>query len=168
MLDGVSAVAVIAIASFAIDRIVSGVLFVISLVGLMSDPQTIQNPPRRLRAEKWHKVIYFVFAAALSIPVLAFYGQIRIFKALGFADMPGLIDASITGLILVAGADRLAEFQRFAGARAAAKAEEQAKPSEPVQVVGRLFLEERRPSHKVAESTPKSAEAARDPDRARP
>lgn len=143
MVDGVGALALVFIASFGIDRIVTGTLFALSFfkpwARFLPEPRTVSGSGPRERAERHYKLVYFLFAAVLGIGVLAYFGQVRIFAALGFDQTNPLLDAVITGLILVAGADRisqLVDITKKAGPRGLA---EPASP--PIEVTGKLVLE---------------------------
>lgn len=135
-LDGVTAIALILIASFAIDRIVTAAMFLLSFVRPSLDPTGIENPGARAKAEKQYKLLYVVLAGVLAIPVLAHYGGVRILSALGIATEP-LLDTVLTGIVLVGGSDRIAALLKFPGATGA---ERPAPP--PIQITGRLTLEE--------------------------
>jgi hypothetical protein len=141
-LDGVSVIAIIVIASFAIDRIVTGLLFLLSLNKRWSqrypDPALTADPALRATQQNRLKVWYFTFAAILAIPVWAGIGQVRLLESLGFPTNR-LFDVIVTGLILVGGSDRVAEVLKPAGARGAgAKAE----PA-PITIQGSLVIEDR-------------------------
>ena len=139
-LDGVSALALILIASFGIDRIVTGFLFLLSFVKpwtrLFPDPALLDEGPEHVAAVKKQKLLYFTLAGVLGGVVLAYFGEVRIFRALGFTETNTLLDAVMTGLIMMAGADRVAQFLRMGGVSGGGVAE-----SRPVEITGRLILE---------------------------
>ncbi len=139
-IDGVSAIAIILIASFAIDRIVNGLLFLLSLFKpwrkWFPDPNTIMEPGERANAKRKQTVLYFILAGILGIVVLAWYGEIRIFKAVLGRDINPILDTIVTGLTLVAGADRIAEIMKLPGAPGKEK-----PSSRPVEITGKLVLE---------------------------
>jgi hypothetical protein len=145
--DGVTAIAMILIASFAIDRIAVGLLFLFSFMPkwkrTFPEPSSFAEPGERASAERKRKLIYFVFAGVLAGAFLAGYGQDRILKAAGFSINP-LLDAVVTGLILMGGADRMTELLKMIGVQNAEKAE--ASPH-PIEITGRVILEE--PADKV-------------------
>ena len=148
-IDGVSAIAVILIASFGIDRIVMGLLFILSFMKpwdrVLPDPLTVQDTVERAKAEKKQKLLYFVCAGVLGGLVLAFFGEVRIVRALGFDKINYVLDSIMTGLILMAGADRVAEtLKMMPGATSIEKS-----GSRPIEITGRLILEDET-SKKVA------------------
>jgi TctA family transporter len=125
-LDGVSAIAMILIGSFAIDRIVTALLFLLSFVRLA---------PEAAVHERRYKLIYYCLAGVLGIVVLGYYGQVRVLTALGIRIEP-LIDTLLTGIVLVGGADRIAELLKAPGA------EPRKEEPQPIEITGKLVLEE--------------------------
>ena len=135
-LDGVTAIALILIASFAIDRIVTAALFLLSFVIPWLDPGSVESPGARARAEKLYKLVYVTIAGVLAVGVVAQYGGVRLLSALGMASDP-LLDTFLTGIVLVGGSDRIAALLKLPGAPDA----ERAAPP-PIQITGKLTLEE--------------------------
>ncbi len=139
-IDGVTGIAVILIGSFAIDRIVTGTLFLLSFVRPWAqrfpDPATVDDRVARVKAEKKQQLAYFVLAGTLAIPILAGYGGVQLFSQLGFQDVHWLLDTVFTGLILVGGADRVSLFLR-----GSAEAGGGSSAPRPVEINGRLVLE---------------------------
>jgi hypothetical protein len=135
-LDGVTAIALILIASFAIDRIVTATMFLLSFLIPPLDPGSIEGLGARARAEKLYKLVYVTTAAVLAVGVVAHYGGVRILAALGMAPDPWL-DTILTGIVLVGGSDRIAALLKLPGA---SDGERAAPP--PIQITGRLTLED--------------------------
>jgi hypothetical protein len=151
-IDGVSAIVVIVIASFAIDRIVTGLLFLLPFIKPWSrafpDPSTYKDALEYANAVKRQKLIYFIFAGILG-GVIVYFGDLRIFYALGFTgDKEGftgdkgnilnnILNYTITGLILIGGSDRIASvILKSSGTPGAEKVSQS-----PIQITGRLVLE---------------------------
>lgn len=138
-IDGVSAIAVILIASFGVDRIVTGLLFTLSFIEpyrrIIPDPHSIQDSVESENAKRKQKLVYFVLAGILSGVVVAYLGNVRIFQALGFTTND-ILDSIMTGLILVAGADRIAGFSKMAGGPNVGNS-----ASQPIEITGKLILE---------------------------
>lgn len=134
--DGVNVIAVLIIAAFAIDRIVAGMLFVIGFCGkraqAISDPAVADAKSVRLR-----KLVYFLMAAALCTVVLIELPGFRVLSGLGY-PANSTIDALITALIMLGGADRMSDLVGKlpeAGPRLRSDAK-------PVEVTGKVVLEE--------------------------
>ncbi len=132
----------ILIASFAIDRIVVGVLFLFGFLPgwkrAFPEPASFTDPGERAAAERKRKLIYFTFAGVLAGLFLAGYGHDRILKAAGFSINP-ILDTILTGLILIGGADRMTELLKMIGVRNGEKPE---APARPIEITGRVILEE--------------------------
>ena len=139
-MDGITAIAVILIGSFAIDRITTGTMFLLALIKpwdrRFPDPAIVTEPTERLHAERKQKLVYFGIAGLLGIVVLAWLGNVRIFAALNFT-VHWIMDTVVTGLVLVGGADRVAVALKSIGAPVPEKA-----PSSPIEVTGRLVLDQ--------------------------
>jgi len=139
---GVNAIALVLVASFAIDRVVNGVLFLVSYSEFwrrkFPDPALV-DADRRVAAQKKQKLIYFVFAGLLGTVLLAYFGQVRVLSSLGVPANPYL-DVFITGLILMGGADRVAELLKATGAGGAGA--ERSPSSGPIEIKGTLTLEQ--------------------------
>jgi len=144
VIDGVSAIALILIASFGIDRILTGLFFLLDFIKpwtrLFPNPEEVEEKALQIRAERKRKLLYFVLAGILGGVVLAYFGEVRIFRALGFNQTNAILDSVMTGLILIAGADRVAELLKLHG-MPGAKGEPKST-SQPIEVTGRLILEE--------------------------
>jgi hypothetical protein len=132
MLDGISLFALVVIACFMVDR--TARVITVSLVRIPKAASTEAEANARQR----QRVVYLVVAALLSGVVLAHYGKVTIFHALGFNAMPPLLDTVLTAIILTAGADTMGQYLvHGAGAR------------RPVEVIGRLTLENETPPVKL-------------------
>ena len=143
-MDGITAIAAILIASFAIDRFVTGLLFLLSLIKpwnrLFPDPALETDPVARSTAEKKRKLIYFSLAAFLAMGVLVGYGNVSILAAVGFSTINPLLDRILTGLILIGGADRVADILKWGTAGGASSPS--STSSSPIEITGKLVLED--------------------------
>jgi hypothetical protein len=136
--DGISALAQVVVASFVIDRIVSGILFFAAFVRIIRDPEMIEEGPRRVSALKAYKFVYFVLAALLVIAVLYAFPTIRILDEMGIQPANPMLDLLVTGLLFVGGAERLSQFiQPPGGDKSAGKQE---PPPPPLKIEGQLVL----------------------------
>jgi hypothetical protein len=110
-MEGGSPITLVLIGSFAIDRIVTGLLFLLSLPpglgSLFPDPALVEEAARPA-AEKRRKLNYFLLAAVLSLPVV-FYADLKIFAAMGFKPKYEILDTLLTALILIGGSDRIGD-----------------------------------------------------------
>jgi MFS family permease len=137
--DGVNVIAVLVIASFAIDRIVAALLFVAGFFGprarAISDAAFDSEPA----AARKRKLVYFLLAGALCAAVLIALPDFRVLAGLGYAANRWL-DTFITALIVLAGSDRMSD---LLGKLPGGSALEAAPPApKPIEVTGRVVLEE--------------------------
>jgi hypothetical protein len=124
-IDGVSAIALILIGSFAIDRIVTAVMFLLSFVHLAPEPS----------ADRPYKLMYYSIATVLAAVIL-YYGHLRVLSAMKIEIDP-IVDMLITGIVLIGGADSIAGLLKVPAGAAAPAA-----PPPPVQVTGKLTLDD--------------------------
>jgi len=89
-----------------------------------------------VRTERKQKLIYFIMSGILAV-LVSWYGNIRIFFALGFAETPRYFDILATGLVLIAGSDRIAAMLNLGGI-----GEREKTATKPIEITGRLVLED--------------------------
>jgi hypothetical protein len=135
--DGVSVTAMMALAAFAVERVTTGILFLLSCWAPWRaeypDPASLTDPEKSARAKRKSKLSYFVLAGALVLLVVMRSPEIRILHALDLqASSP--LDIALTCLVLIAGSDRIGDFLKGDGGGGAEKA------SKPVEIVGRVQL----------------------------
>jgi hypothetical protein len=143
-IDGVSAILVILIASFAIDRAVTGLLFVLGYLppwrARFPDPDEVPEPERHAAAVKTAKWMRFVLSAMLAGIVLAWLGKVRLLLAVGFPDVNPIVDGLITTVILVGGSDRVTDILKATGMPQGAATKD--APRQPIEITGTLVLED--------------------------
>lgn len=141
-IDGISAIALVVILSFAIDRIVRGLFFALAYIPAWArafpDPE-FDDVARPRRAEANRRLVYFVVSAALAMVAIGWFGDVRLLAALGFASVHPLLDVVVTGLVLTAGAERTDHILRSLGA---GSAEPPAPKPTPIEITGRLTIDE--------------------------
>jgi hypothetical protein len=139
-IDGGSAIAVIVIVAFAIERSVTGLLFLLPFnkqwAQRFPDPASLEKPTEKARAEKKQKLLYYGFASLLGL-IVAGFGNVRLLHALGLNDSRLVLDIFVTVLVLIAGSDILGHIQKLSGAPGSGKSSQQ-----PIEISGRLILEE--------------------------
>ena len=145
-LEGITAIAALLIASFAIDRIVAGILFLLSFSGAWNrrfpEPQLVKDDELRYKAEKKLKLMRTVLSALIALPLLAWYGEVRILAAVGFETVNPILDQVLTGFILIGGADRIGEVLKWGGIQGGhAGAPEKGAAQQPIEITGKLTLE---------------------------
>ena len=142
---GVSAFALVLVTSFAIDRLVSGILFLGMWSGILTDPEKMAEGEERYKARRTYKAIYYAIAGALGIVVMASLGGIMLLTALLPADSSvtaapifRLLDIIVTGLALMGGVEKLPELLKIGKETGGAFASASTSES-PIKVEGKLF-----------------------------
>jgi hypothetical protein len=133
-MNGLSVLVMILVLSFAIERLVKAVLFLLSF-SVLQGPETIEDPGNRIKAEKRQTLIFFALAGFLGLIVIALYGDIRVLKALGYESKKGL-DAFVTGIVLMGGSDFIGKVLDISGIGGAT-----ASKAQPIEITGKLVLE---------------------------
>jgi hypothetical protein len=143
----------ILVVSFAIDRAVAGLLFLLSyeerwnlLARFFPDPRLMDDARSRVRAEGRQKLAYFAFSFLIAVVVLVYFGEIRILKALGYESR---LDFIVTAVALIAGADVLAKVLDVSGMGG-----KDAPAPRPIEVTGTLVIEDGK-GVKAEEKTPR-------------
>jgi hypothetical protein len=112
MNDGVTIMAMIVLASFAIERLKAGILFVISgpksWQKLFPDPTLEPDGRERVRAQRRLQILEFAIAGTLVAAALLLLPEARILNVLGMKTT-GLLDFALTWLVLTAGSNQLGD-----------------------------------------------------------
>jgi len=140
-LDGVSALALLLLSSFVIERIVSGALFVLPTLGVLPDLAQVDSKTARAAAQRKYTYVRVFLSGALVAALLA---QWKTLSVLGLfsqlsGQVPPWLDPTVTWVVLMGGADRIAAFVKLPAGTAP---EPQADP--PIQVAGTLVLDDHR------------------------
>ena len=139
-ITGVSTMVLIMVLSFALERIVKAILFLLSFVRAWArrfpDPLMITDPIRRAKAERKKTLAHFVFAGILALIFIATWGQIRLFIALGIKDPNALLDILVTTIALVGGSDLTSKIVPLLG-----KGDSVESSNQPITITGRLILD---------------------------
>jgi len=153
-LDGVSVVALLLLAAFVIERVVSAVLFVLPTVGICLEATQIEVVPSQTEAERqrhelWLKqrerrrqrtiaYLRFFLSGAFAAAIIWQYPTLQVLHLFGLKPANWL-DWLVTGVVLLGGAERIAAFVKPPQAVPQGKAKEP-----PVEVTGTLTLEDGR------------------------
>src|SRR5262245_51011997 len=140
--SGIQVAAMLVIASFVIDRVTGGTFFVLSMFGawnrIVPDRAAIEGSSDKASAQKRATLAYYLFVAVLAtVFVLTF--NIEVLKALNVAVDPSW-DRVFSVLVLMGGSDQVASLLK---APHAGKVLETSTKSQPIEVTGRLILDDR-------------------------
>lgn len=149
-IEASTAIIIILIASFAIDRIVSALMFLFrtkkKTASLPDEPEKRKVSETQKRREK---LLYLVLAGTLGL-ALGYWGEIRILEGLGFSKNV-LINVILTALILTAGSESISLLLKKMGAGSVVESD-----PKPLEVRGNLILE--RPADARKEAVRRTAE----------
>src|SRR5260221_11744787 len=96
--DGLSVTAMMALAAFAVERVTTGILFLLSCWGVWRaeypDPDRLTDPEKIGRAKRKSKLSYFGLAGALGVVGVNGEPEVAILQAPKFDASQGLDDAA--------------------------------------------------------------------------
>lgn len=143
--DGVTLLAVLLIAAFAIERVAAGILFLLALFRILPDPELSEDPARRAAERRKWTLCHFFVSGAMVIVVLIYLGEYRFLDALGIGGgsgsprLPLWLDRALLGVVLVGGSEQMSSFLKIVGGPSAGG---QASGTQMVEVSGKLTLED--------------------------
>src|SRR5258708_15953880 len=144
--DGVTLLAVLLIAAFAIERIAAGILFLLTFFHVLSDPELSENAVQRATERRKWALWHFLVSAAMVIVVLFYLGgEYRFLDALGIgggsgsSHLPVWLDRMLLGVVLVGGSEQMSSFLKMVGAPSVGS---QASGAQAVEVSGKLTLDD--------------------------
>ena len=135
----ITVVAMMVIGSFAIDRIVSALLFPFfrepPAPPKQTDDEILRERQTKYEREWNYKRLYFIMSGVLAIILLVCWDKMRVLEGLGYPPEPNkILDFLLTGIVLVGGADRLSGVKP---GEASPAAEPEPKP---LKVTGQITL----------------------------
>ena len=137
--DAISLTALLVLTAFAVERVSSGLIFLLSFWGpwdrAFPDPRTIADAKASVAAERRGKFVYFLFAGALVLWIIGLNPELRILQAIG-KPAPDYLDIGLSWLVVVAGSDRIGDLVPSRGG-----GEVEAAPK-PIQIEGQVTLVE--------------------------
>jgi len=135
----------IMIVSFVVDRVVKGILFVLSFFGSridwLGDADDIQDESRRLIARRTQKVTYSGLAAVLAALFVWKFPDIRVLRLL-IGDTPeASLDVFLTWMTILGGSDFVGRILAVSGLAGVGGGPATGGASSPIEVTGKLVLE---------------------------
>jgi hypothetical protein len=143
--DGINLLTILLIASFAIERLSAGILFLLQLFHLIADPNLVEDAAQRAQVKRRYILCHFVVSGILVIFVLLYMGDFRFLDALGLGNrtdlshVPVFLDHLLLAVVLVGGAEQMSAFLKMVGAPGGGA---DGRGAQPVEVKGKLILEE--------------------------
>ena len=129
--DGVTATALMVLAAFAVERVTTGILFLLSFFAKW---RTWLNGATPADADRRQKLAYFALAGTLVLIVVTLRSELRVLTVLNIESPEPLVDIALTWLVMVAGSDRIGTLIKGAPASAPEKV------SKPVEIKGSVRL----------------------------
>jgi hypothetical protein len=128
--DGVTTATMLLLAAFAVDRIVSAVIFIVFRPRRSRETQDIE------RAAWSQKLWYFIVASILAAAILAATSKVRLLQAMGMVydtseALDKFVDLVLTFMVLVGGAERISALLQSSAP---------ASTPEPLEVQGTITL----------------------------
>ena len=131
-------IAALVLCAFVISRIAAAVMYVGSVLALARREDEEAVP---LLRQKLKELVMFVITGALSAIAVWQISPLRLLSTFG-QEIPDLIDAMVTWLVLVAGSERLSAFVGDSVPKPAPVPPVGAPKGQPVKVAGTLRLSE--------------------------
>ena len=129
----------IVVLSFAIERLVKAILFLLSFVRAWArhfpDPLMITDPIRRAKAERKKTIVYFVLVGILAL-MFQIKGEIGLLIALKVEDSMTPLDILLTTIVLMGGSDITNKIVPLLGKDAGGESSKQ-----PIEITGKLILD---------------------------
>ena len=135
-LDGVSALTLLFIGSFIVDRFSFGLLALLSHTKIVPHPRYIsaENGEQKYQAKVAQMVAYYAIAIGAAI-ALVYFSDVYIMQAVGFRGLNNITDQCLTAAVLVIGAERVASWLNLPGTTGT-------QQTQPVEVSGEMVLVE--------------------------
>jgi hypothetical protein len=140
MSEGINVLAMLLIAAFAIERITSGILFLLEFFHVLPDPESFEKPQRE-RLKRKRALWSFLISAGLTVLLLLYIpSEFGFVNALGVGTgIPPLLDRILLGVVLLGGSERMSVFLKMVGAPGG---DAGSGGAQAVEVSGKLTLED--------------------------
>ncbi len=126
--------ALMVLIAFAIERVTTGVLFLLGFRKSWKDYLFGTPDDRPMEVDRHYKFAYFSLAGVITLIAVLLGPEMRVLKGLGQVA-PAVVDIALTWLVLVAGADRISSLIKEPSSHAP-------ETPKPVVVEGTLTLKE--------------------------
>jgi hypothetical protein len=144
-MNATSVLVLILVLSFATDRLVKGLLFLLAQIPPWArrfpDPRLIADKQQQIVAADRTKLIYAVLVALIAGAAVIAYQDLRIIRMLSGPQVPRAIDVLVTVIVVMGGSDLVSRILQISGMGEIGAGTAGTGQNQPVEISGRLVLE---------------------------
>lgn len=144
-MNATSALVLILVLSFAADRLAKAILFVLALTPAWSkrfpDPRLIRERERQVHVKNRLLLVYTVLVAAIAGTAIWMYPELRIIEMLSGPRTHDVIDIIVTVVVVMGGSDLVGRLVQVSGIGEVSTTSPASGRNEPIEINGRLVLE---------------------------
>ncbi|MEY1557313.1 hypothetical protein AB3Y40_16900 [Yoonia sp. R2331] len=147
-MNATSALVLIMILAFSADRLTKAIMFVLAFVPrwqrYFRDPEIISNRVEKYKMRNRYLIAYTVIVGVIACSAVFWFDDLRILTRLSGNNVDASIDIVVTTLVVMGGSDlvsRLVQISGIGEMGAAAASGDRSERNKPVEIVGRLVLE---------------------------
>lgn len=144
-MNATSALVLILVLSFAADRVAKALLFILSLSPLFSrvfpEPKLVADGEKRVRAARRGLILYTLVVGTVAGAAVYFFPEIRVIEMLSGPQTHAFIDVVVTVIVVMGGSDLVGRIVQVSGLGEGTAASGPVGRNEPIEISGRLTLE---------------------------
>jgi hypothetical protein len=133
-------IAIIVVASFAIERVATAAFFLLSFIPSWNLALPDASHGSADGSNRNARLAYFTLVGVLALGVVLSIDSLRVLHALGFQPHIPFLDVALTTMVLMGGADQIAALLKSPQSVAAARS-----PPKPIEITGTIRLDDRKP-----------------------
>lgn len=145
MVNATGVLVLILILSFAADRIAKAIVIILAMVPawvrIFPDPESFEDKAQKAAATHKRSIAYAAIAGVMAALLLWLYPEIRILRLLTGDRGQAFIDVIVSAIVIMGGSDLIGRMLRLSGINEAMSAAGSPGRATPVEVVGKLELE---------------------------
>lgn len=147
-MNATSALVLIMVLAFSADRLTKAVLFLIAFLPVwqrfFQDPELITHRPQKIKMRNRHLFAYTAIVGAIAGSAVWWFPELRVIEMLSGPNTGNVIDTIVTTLVVMGGSDlvgRIIQISSIGDMGAAAASGDASERNKPVEISGRLILE---------------------------